>query len=188
MLICETLKAGRVGEFLFTFTPGSFLSENINEETGGDISHVAIITGPNQVAEALAQGFVHQPLMPRLDPNNREVLCFIRRPIGLTKAAATAMKEICESWIGTPYDWTAYAGFVFTDAETRGVDPNWAEDNEKLFCSEAGAALLRQVEPLLSQPLPSELKNLHPSFMTPWDLFNIPGLWIPGCFMRHLSK
>ena len=181
MLICEKPGPGRPGGFLFTFTPGAVISQGIAAESGGPIAHVAFIVGPDEVVEALAEGFVFQPLKPRLDPANRQVQAFIRRPRGLTPAAVAAMIELVQAWEGTPYDLGSFWGFVLSDPEARGLDPNWAQDPDELFCSEACATLLIEVEALLSEPLPPKFKERHPSWMTPWDLFSWPGLWEPVC-------
>ena len=84
----ENYTAGDIG---FQFVDNSFISEGIVYFTGWEamskikVSHSFVIKGPDVCTEALAQGVVDSPLMPRFkDPHIHVV---IRRPIGLDLAS-----------------------------------------------------------------------------------------------------
>lgn len=181
----------RPGSFMFQYRPGALLSYGIAMEDAPQAyeagrlvaTHVAIVagTGPDgawQIGEALGQGFTLSPLAPLIDPDNREVVVWFRELCGATDAARGVAVDLVKDWAakGVKYDARAFAGFILSDPQDRGPRPNWSEDPDRLFCSEAAVTAALAMEPYLTGPLPAFVHGLHPSWWSP-ERWNRAPVW-----------
>lgn len=140
-------------------------------------SHVFTVLDGGELGEANPEGYVVGPLAKYLDPQDARVLVAFRRPRGLTPNAAELMCLAARLWAdaGTPYDFSAIAGFVLADPERLAAGlRNRLEHPGRVFCSEAHAALMQLAAGLHQPPLPPEFAATHPSSLSPWGLWCAP--------------
>lgn len=182
----------RPGSFMFQCRPGGLLSRGIALEDAreayeaGELvaTHVGIVAGPGpdgvwRVGEAVSPSFALSPLAPMVDPNNREVVVWFKELFGMTAAARGVAVGLARKWAAmrVKYDGRAFLGMLLTDPEERGSAPNWSEDPQRFFCSEAAVSAALAMEPFLGEKLPAFMHDLHASWWTP-QRFNRAPVWI----------
>ncbi|MFH1033611.1 MAG: hypothetical protein V1806_03815 [Pseudomonadota bacterium] len=137
------------------------------------------------VAEALGGGYQLTPIEAWIDADGRSYARWFQRPCGLTLKAAEFMAINARLWAaehdgkGRGYDFEAILlGFpTASDQHLAQGRRLWAEDPERVFCSEAAAALLKASVELLDPAPPVHFMAADPSSWSPQALRLCPGLW-----------
>lgn len=174
-----------IGDCMFTRTPGSFLSDNIVDNTYPEdyaagvlmASHVGGVESATDIVEAWSPDVRRWPLRNYFQ--DQETLIWFKRPLGQTQESALALAKFMASHVGEDYDESALIGLALTDNDDKSNKPNRLADRNEWFCSQLYTQALLETETLRMAALPETFKYVHPTWRTPEGLNRSP-IWEPG--------
>lgn len=172
----------------FTMQPGKFTTHNIAMATARDkyqehrlvATHTFIVTGENEIVEAVVPYVTIAQLLPLFDDYG--VLVWFEAPRGHTPKSLNATVDLAYAAAEqrVKYDTAGLFGFTLVSEKGRGEKPNFMENSSRYFCSEMGATIYRDTASLMASNAAMNIfRNLHPSWWSPYLLASHPLLWEP---------
>ncbi|MBU4566985.1 MAG: hypothetical protein KKE29_19890 [Proteobacteria bacterium] len=178
----EAKRDYQAGQIFFSYIHGSAFSHGIGLVSGGEAflkdelvpSHTGIVLYDGMCIEAISSGMTITPLSKYFD--DRHAMIWFKHPRMLDPRGLLWIVEEAKKMEGIPYDWLGLGGFPLTDPEDRGENDNFFQDDDRLFCSEAVATLLKNC-PYTPPTSKRRFLKKHPSWWTPHDLNSEGILW-----------